>query len=193
LQKVAAQMHDPDFHTRIVIPADGKRAYLLLKYLTLFGELTDRVEIAVRDSARLAEVGKLGGRKLPPEFFYRTLLTPADTFKFELNIKEDLPWSPVSWKFILEDVNGKEILTTAGGKQWLRYYVWDWKLPESEQVPLPGTYYYYLRWWSGDGQVYTAPKKPLIVSRDNRRINIEISREREFKLNPKMKATILVQ
>ncbi|MGH7449919.1 MAG: type IX secretion system membrane protein PorP/SprF, partial [bacterium] len=181
LQKVAAQMHEPDFRTRIVIPADRQRAYLMLKYLSLFGELTDRVEIAVRDSARLAEVGKLGGRKLPPEFFYRNLLTPPDTFKFELNIKEDLPWSPVSWKFIVEDANGKEILTTSGGKQWVRYYVWDWKLPESEQVPLPGTYYYYLRWWSGDGQVYTAPKKPLIVSRDNRRINIEISRVKEFK------------
>ncbi|MGH7600143.1 MAG: type IX secretion system membrane protein PorP/SprF, partial [bacterium] len=36
LQKVAAQMRDPNFHTRIVIPADAKRAYLLLKYLSLF-------------------------------------------------------------------------------------------------------------------------------------------------------------
>jgi hypothetical protein len=192
LQKVGAQMHAPDFRTRIVIPRDRKRAYLLVKYLSLFGELTDRVEIAVRDSARTAEAGKLGGRKLPPEFFYRNILTPADTFKFELNIKEDLPWAPVSWKFIVEDANGKEIHSTAGGKQWLRYYVWDWKLPEREQVPLPGTYYYYLRWWSGDGQVYTAPKKPLIVSRDNRRISIEISRDKEFKPNPKTKATILV-
>jgi hypothetical protein len=138
-------------------------------------------------------VGKLGGRKLPPEFFYRNILTPPDTFKFELNIKQDLPWSPVSWKFILEDADGREILTTSGTKQWLRYYVWDWKLPESEQVPLPGTYYYYLRWWSGDGQVYTASKKPLIVSRDNRRISIEISREKDFKPNPKTRATILVQ
>jgi hypothetical protein len=192
LQKIAAQMQEPDFYTRIVIPADGRRAYLLLRYLSLFGELTDRVEIAVRDSAQVAAAGNLGGRKLPPEFFYRNLLTPPDTFKFELNIKEDLPWSPVSWKFIVEDANGKEILTTSGGKQWVRYYVWDWKLPESEQVPLPGTYYYYLRWWSGDGQVYTAPKKPLVVSRDNRRINIKISREKEFKPNPRMKATILV-
>jgi Type IX secretion system membrane protein PorP/SprF len=192
LQKVAAQMHEPDFHTRIVIPPDGKRAYLMLKYLSLFGELTDQVEIAVRDSTRLAEAGKLGGRKLPPEFFYRNVLTPPDTFKFALNLK-DLRWGPVAWKFIVEDINGQEILTASGDKQWLRYYVWDWKLPQSEQEPLPGTYYYYLRWWSDDGQVYTAPKKSLVVSRDNRHINIEISREREFKPNPKTKATILVQ
>jgi hypothetical protein len=192
LQKVAARMHEPDFHTRIVIPADGQRAYLMLKYLSLFGELTDRVEIAVRDSAHLAEAGKLGGRKLPSEFFYRKILTPPDTFKFALNLK-DLRWGPVTWTFIVEDAAGKEILTTSGDKQWLRYFVWDWKLPQSEQVPLPGTYYYYLRWWSDDGQVYTAPKKPLVVSRDNRRINIEISRQREFNPNPKTKATILVQ
>jgi hypothetical protein len=192
LQKVVAQQrHDPEFRTRVIIPADGKRAYLLLKYLSLFGELTDQIEIAVRDSARVATAGNLGGRRLPPSIFYRKILAPPDTFKFELNLK-DLRWGPEWWTFILEDANGKELLSTSGEKQILRRYIWDWKLPLDGGIPLPGTYYYYLRWKSGDGQVYTSPKKPLVVSRYNRHINIEISREKDFKPNPKAQATILV-
>jgi hypothetical protein len=57
---------------------------------------------------------------------------------------------------------------------------------------LPGTYYNYVRWKSGDGQTYTSPRRPLVVSRENRRIAIEITRRKDWKAESRATTTIIV-
>ncbi|MDZ7292796.1 MAG: type IX secretion system membrane protein PorP/SprF [candidate division KSB1 bacterium] len=191
LHNLAQRMKDPTFRATIVVPPEGRRAYLLLKYLSLYGALTDRIQIAVQDTAQKATPSKLGGRKIPEHVYYRTVRVPADTFKFDLQIK-DLRWGPVWWTFILEDSEGKPIHSISGERQFPRRHIWDWRLDGGHQ-PLPGTYYYYIRWKSGDGQVYTSPRKPLVVRLDNRRIAIAISRGKDFEPNPRSMATIIVR
>jgi hypothetical protein len=190
-EKFAARLQDPNFQARIVIPPDAKRAYTLLKYLSLFGPITDRLEVAMEDSARLLERGKLGGRSIPDSIFHRTLHVEADTFDFELNLK-DLRWGPVAWMFILEDARGNVVKDTTGGIPILRRLIWNWRVKNGEVIA-PGTYYYYLRWESQDGQVYSSPKKPLTVNLDTRRITIEVSRRRgDFQVTPNTKATYIL-
>jgi hypothetical protein len=190
LRNLAAQMKDPKFRTRIVAPADEKRLYLLLKYMSLYGALNDRLEIARRDSTPKSEQDRLAGRKIPEFVFHRELNVAADTFKFALNLT-DLRRGPVKWELIVEDADGKELLNYAGEKQIPRRYVWNWCCKDG-QLPLPGTYYYYIRWQSSDGQKYTSPRKPLVVSRENRRIAIEIMRRKELNAEPRATATIVV-
>ncbi|MDZ7360880.1 MAG: type IX secretion system membrane protein PorP/SprF [candidate division KSB1 bacterium] len=178
LRNLAQQMKDPAFHTRIIAPADEKRVYLLLKYLSLYGPLNDRLEIARRDSVLITATDRLAGRKIPEFVYHRELSVPADTFKFALNLA-DMRRGPVAWAFIIEDAEGRELLKYAGEKQIPRRYVWNWRWQNGE-LPLPGAYYYYLRWQSADGQKYTSPRQPLIVSRENRRITIEIMRRKDL-------------
>jgi hypothetical protein len=190
LRNLALQMKEPTFRTRIIAPADEKRVYLLLRYMSLFGELNDRLEIAMRDSLQNLSDDRLAGRKVPEFVFHRTLSAPVDTFKFSLNLT-DLRRGPVEWAFIVEDADGKELLKYAGDKQIPRRYVWNWRFQDGE-LPLPGTYYYYIRWQSSDGQKYTSPRQPLIVSRENRRIAIEIMRRKDLSAEPRATATIIV-
>jgi hypothetical protein len=190
LRDLAKGMQDPKFHTRIVAPAEEKRVYLLLKYLSLYGALNDRLEIARRDSTPKSEQDRLAGRKIPQFVFHRELNVAADTFKFALNLN-DLRRGPVKWEFIIEDADGNELLNYAGEKQIPRRYAWNWCCKDG-QLPLPGTYYYYLRWQASDGQKYTSPRKPLVVSRENRRIAIEIMRRKDLRAQPRATATIIV-
>ncbi len=190
LRDLATQMKAPQFHARLIAPEDEKRVYLLLKYLSLYGALSDRLEIAMRDSTQKAEQDRLAGRKIPEFVFHRELSAQADTFKFALNLT-DLRRGPVSWSFIVEDGDGKELLKYAGERQVPHRYVWNWRLTDGELL-MPGTYYYYIRWKSGDGQSYTSPRKPLIVSRENRRIAIEIMRRKELQTDARTQATIIV-
>jgi len=190
LRNLAKQMKDPAFHTRLIAPAEGKRVYLLLKYLSLYGPLNDRLEIARRDSTLKAAPDRLAGRKIPEFVYHRELSVPADTFKFALNLA-DLRRGPVAWAFIIEDAEGKELLKYAGEKQIPRRYVWNWRWPDGE-LPLPGAYYYYLRWQSADGQKYTSPRQPLIVSRENRRITIEIMRRKDLTVPGTGRATATI-
>jgi hypothetical protein len=190
LRDLAVQIQEPAFHTRIIAPADEKRVYLLLKYMSLYGALNDRLEIATRDSLQKAEQDRLAGRKIPEFVFHRSLNAPADTFKFSLNLT-DLRRGPTTWTFIMEDADGKELLNYAGEKQIPPRYVWNWRFKDG-QLPLPGTYYYYIRWQSSDGQNYTSPRRSLIVSRENRRITIELMRRKEWNAEPRATATIIV-
>lgn len=183
LRNLAKQMKDPSraqpaFHTRLIAPADEKRVYLLLKYLSLYGPLNDRLEIARRDSSSRTAPDRLAGRKIPEFVYHRELSVPADTFKFALNLA-DMRRGPVAWAFIIEDAEGKELLKYTGEKQIPRRYIWNWRWQNGE-LPLPGAYYYYLRWQSADGQKYTSPRQPLIVSRENRHITIEIMRRKDL-------------
>jgi hypothetical protein len=190
LRNLAGKMKDPAFRTRIAAPADDKRLYLLLKYLSLYGALNDRIEIAVLDSMPATGRGKLGSRKIPEYVFHRELKAQADTLKFSLNLS-DLRRGPVAWSFILEDASGKELYTFSGEKQIPLHQVWNWRLQDGE-LPLPGAYYYYIRWKSGDGQTYTSPRRPLVVSRENRRIAIEISRQKVLNTESRATTTIIV-
>jgi len=190
LRNLAQGMKEPKFRTRIVAPADEKRLYLLLKYISLYGALNDRLEIAMRDSAQKAAPDRLAGRKIPEFVFHRELSAPADTFKFTLNLA-DLRRGPVSWAFIIEDGDGKELLRYAGEKQIPHRYVWNWRAPNGELL-LPGAYYYYLRWKSSDGQTYTSPRRSLIFSRENRRIAITIMRRKDLTTEPRAQTTIIV-
>jgi len=190
LRNLAAQMKEPAFRTRIIAPPDEKRVYLLLKYLSLYGALNDRLEIAMRDSLQKIEPDRLAGRKIPEFVFHRTLNVSADTFKFSLNLA-DLHRGPVSWAFIVEDAEGKELFRYAGEKQIPRRYVWNWRFNDG-QLPQPGAYYYYIRWQSSDGQKYTSPRQALIVSHENRRILIEIMRRKDLLVEPRATATIVV-
>jgi hypothetical protein len=133
---------------------------------------------------------QIGGRKIPRDIFQRTLKAPADTFKFSLNLN-DLRWGPVSWTFILEDANGRVLLDSTGGKQILSKYIWDWRLRDGK-MPAPGVYYYYLRWQSQDGQLYSSPRKALTVDRIKRNIAIEIARRKEVKADSRTKAMIIL-
>jgi hypothetical protein len=190
LRNIGVRMNNPEFRARLVVPPDGRRAYLLLKFLELYGPVTDRIEIAVRDSQSVAEGGKLGARKIPRDIFYRNLKVPADTFKFALNLN-DLRWGPVSWTLVLEDAEGRVLLDYAGGKQIPPLYIWDWRLRDGN-LPAPGVYYYYLRWQSQDGQLYSSPKKALTVNRIRRNIAIEIARRKEVKTDSRTKAMIIL-
>ena len=190
LRNLAKGMTEPKFRTRIIAPADEKRLYLLLKYMSLYGALNNRPEIAMRDSAQKAPPDRLAGRKIPEFVFHRELSAPADTFKFTLNLT-DLRRGPMTWAFIIEDGDGKELLRYAGEKQIPRRYVWNWRASNGELV-MPGAYYYYLRWKSSDGQTYTSPRRSLIVSRENRRIAIEIMRRKDLTAAPRATATIIV-
>lgn len=190
LRDLARQMKNPKFHTRLIAPADEKRVYLLLKYLSLYGPLDNRLEIAIRDSAQKAEPDRLAGRKIPEFVFHRELSARADTFKFALNLA-DLRRGPATWAFIVEDGDGKELLKYTGEKQIPHRYVWNWRAPNGELLQ-PGAYFYYIRWKSSDGQTYTSPRKRLVVSRENRRIAIEIMRRKDLTTEPRATATIIV-
>jgi len=190
LRNLAPGMKDPKFHTRIIAPRDEKRLYLLLKYLSLYGSLNNRLEIAQRDSVQPAAPDRLAGRKIPEFVFHRELSAPVDTFKFALNLT-DLRRGPVTWAFIIEDGDGKEQLRYAGEKQIPHRYVWNWRATNGELL-MPGTYYYYLRWKSSDGQTYTSPRRALVFSRENRRIAIEIMRRKKLTAEPHAQATIIV-
>jgi hypothetical protein len=190
LRNLAQGMKEPKFRTRIVAPADEKRLYLLLKYMSLYGVLNNRLEIALRDSMQKAAADRLAGRKIPEFVFHRELSAPVDTFKFALNLA-DLRRGPVAWTFIIEDGDGKELHRYAGEKQIPRRYAWNWRAQNGELL-MPGTYYYYLRWKSSDGQTYTSPRRALIISRENRRIAIEIMRRKDLQTEPRATTTIMV-
>jgi hypothetical protein len=190
LRNLATRMRDPVFRARIVIPPDSKRARLLLKYLTLYGPVTDRLEIVIQDSSYLAERGRLGARKIPEHVFYRTLKAASDTFTFFLNL-DDLRWGPVEWTFFVENVAGEIILAVSGDRKILSRYVWDWRL-QNGQLPPPGTYYYYIRWRSEDHQNYISPKKALTINRIDRHIAIEISRRKDLSPDSGTKATFVL-
>ncbi len=190
LRNLSQGMKDPKFRTRIIAPKDEKRLYLLLKYLSLYGALNNRLEIAQRDSVHPVEPDRLAGRKIPEFVFHRELSAPVDTFKFALNLT-DLRRGPISWAFLIEDGDGKELLRYAGEKQIPHRYVWNWRTTNGELL-MPGTYYYYLRWKSSDGQTYTSPRRSLVFSRENRRIAIEIMRRKNLTAEPHAQATIIV-
>jgi len=190
LRHLAGRLKDPAFRTRLATPPNEKRVYLLLKYLSLYGALNDRLEIAVRDSMQKSQQDRLAGRKIPEFVFHRELNVATDTFKFALNLT-DMRRGPVAWTFVVEDADGKEVLTYAGEKQIPRRYLWNWCCKDGH-LPLPGTYYYYIRWQSVDGQKYTSPRQPLVVSRENRRIAIEITRRKDINADPRATATMIV-
>ena len=190
LRNLAKGMNAPKFQMRIVAAADKKRLYLLLKYMSLYGALNNRLEIALRDSTQKAEPDRLVDRKIPEFVFHRELSAPVDTFKFALNLT-DSRRSLAAWTFIIEDGDGKELHRYAGKKKIPRRYVWNWRAQNGELL-MPGTYYYYLRWKSSDGQTYTSPRRSLIVSRENRRIAIEIMRRKDLIAAPRATATLIV-
>lgn len=172
---------DPKLTARIVAPFDAKRLDLLLDYLSLYGEITDRLQIAIQepdstlaDSTRFG--GKLGPQSLPRNVDVTELSAIADTFKFDLNLPE-LRYGPVSWTFFIADGENRVLKSINGKEQVLRRYVWDWTL-EDGQLISPGKYYYFVKWQAEDGTVYTSPKKMLVISKADKLVQIQISLRR---------------
>jgi len=176
LRHLKERMRDPEFRASIVASSDGKRLALLKAFLQLYGVPEDRLTIISSDALQPVDRGKLGSRRIPGYVFHREIMVPADTFLFDFDYAhKKLRDGPAAWSLILEDSDGKTLYKLSGQNQIPRRKVWDWRLPEG-QLPQPGKYFYYIHWKSTDGQAYTSPRQPLVVTRENRRIAIEILR-----------------
>ncbi len=178
LRQLAMRLkQDPTFHTRIVVPSDMTRAKLLLAYMSLFVNLTDRLEIAMRDRDYLS--GKLGSKNIPSEVFYRTLNVAADTFKFHIRSPK-LRMRIISWSLMIEDARGSIFHSYSGNSNQIPVrYVWDWRVSNG-QIISPGNYYYYIRWSAEDGKTYVSEKYPLTVNQIDRKIAIAISKSNKL-------------
>lgn len=190
LRKLAARLNeDPTFHTRIVVPTDVTRARLLLSYLSLYCNVTDRLEIASRDASH--HPAKVGSKRIPAEVFYQTLNVAADTFKFHINVPE-LRWGIVSWSLIVENAGGEIFHSYSGTHQIPPRYVWNWRMKNGEILP-QGKYYYYIKWQTENGATYASAKQPLTVNLIDRKIAIAISKSSKLmSTKPGGKATVIL-
>jgi hypothetical protein len=181
LRNLAARLKsDREFSARLLIPSDMSRARLLLTYLSLYCDVTDRLQIAVREEAR--ETGRLGFKKIPAEVFYQTLNVAVDTFKFQINVPA-LRWRILSWALVIEDASGNSLFAYSGTQQIPRRFVWDWRTTSGALLS-PGTFFYYLKWQLENGATYTSPKKALTVQFIDRRIAIAISKAQQGLTGP---------
>jgi len=171
---------DREFSARLLIPSDMSRARLLLTYLALYCDVTDRLQIAVREDA--GNTGRLGFKKIPAEVFSQTLNVAVDTFKFHINVPA-LRWRILSWALVIEDASGNSLFAYSGSQQIPRRFVWDWRTKGGELLS-PGTFFYYLKWQSENGATYTSPKKALTVQFIDRRIAIAISKAQQGLAGP---------
>ncbi len=190
LRKLAVRLNDdPAFRTRIVVPADLTRAKLLLSYLSLYCDIDNRMEIAVRDQDY--NPGKTGFKKIPAEVFYQTLNVVADTFKLQVNVPE-MRWGIISWSLIIENATGEVFHSYSGNNQIPPRYVWDWRVKNGQVIP-QGKYYYYIKWQTEDGAVYSSSKQTLTVNLIDRKIAIAISKSNKL-LSPMPggKATVIL-
>ena len=167
---------------RIIGPGDRSRLNLLLDYMSLYGEITDRLSIAILSSESQdgdSDIIKniLGPGRIPLKIDDMVLSAPTDTFRFNVDLPRHND-GPVSWAFIILDDDSTFIKRVSGGSKLLDYYAWDWKL-ENGEIVSPGTYYYYIEWWDDDKNEYTSPMKPLVVRRENKYINIQVSKGRK--------------
>lgn len=198
-RRLAERMKDPNFHSSIVIPPDGRRAYLVLRYLSLYAEVTDRISVIVDDQHIEGQRDLLGATKIPENFSYRRLSAPVDTFKFSLNLEETRRWGPVAGIFMIEDANGNIVYSDSSivGKspdnnQILKRLVWDWQV-KGGGLPGRGNYYYYVAWRSADRNTYRSPKKRLTVDRKTLPIVIRVSKNNQpAAADARYNATILV-
>lgn len=202
-QQLARRMNEPNFRSSIVIPADGRRAYLVLRYLELHGAVTDRLQVIVDSTRAQDNRNLLGATKIPEKVFHRTLSAPADTFVFSLNVEETRRWGPVSGTFVIEDAEGNIVFADSNivgrsptNNQILRKLAWNWKVqqgvPPGSLAP-QGNYYYYLVWKSADKNTYHSPKKRLTVDHKSMPIVIRVSKDgHEAASDARYRATILV-
>jgi hypothetical protein len=190
LRKLAARLNDdPAFRTRIVVPSDLTRAKLLLSYLSLYCDIDNRLEIAMRDQDY--NPGKTGFKKIPAEVFYQTLNVVADTFKLQVNVPE-MRWGIVSWSLIVENAAGEVFHSYSGNNQIPPRYVWDWRVKNGQVIP-QGNYYYYIKWQAENGAVYSSQKQTLTVNLIDRKIAIAISKSnRLLSPMPGGKATVIL-
>lgn len=190
LRKLAGRLtNDPAFRARIVVPTDLTRAKQLLSYLSLYCNINERLEVAVRDPGY--NPGKTGFKKIPAEVFYQTLNVAADTFKLHVNVPE-MRWGIVSWSLVVENAGGEVFHSYSGNNQIPPRYVWDWRMKNGQIIP-QGKYYYYIKWQTEDGATYASSKQSLTVNLIDRKIAIAISKS--YKLMspvPGGKATVIL-
>ncbi len=178
-----------------VTPPDAKRAHLLLRFLSLYTNLSDSIKVTVEVDSSIENNRRytVGPNAISPTDYHialrtydkakapgRGLLvnTPVDTFRFSLNMIETERWGPVQGVFIMKNADGQIVLedstivgNSSSHNQILRRKVWDWKMKDGSYPP-KGTYYYYIVWQSADGKIYRSPESKLHVERQ--RIGSEI-------------------
>ncbi|MDZ7267137.1 MAG: type IX secretion system membrane protein PorP/SprF [candidate division KSB1 bacterium] len=202
-RQLARRMQEPNFRSSIVIPADGQRAYLVLRYLELHGAVNDRLQVIVDSTRSQEHQNLLGAARIPEKVFHRTLSAAADTFFFSLNMEETRRWGPVSGSFVIEDAQGNIVFADSNivgrsptNNQILRKLAWNWKVQRGEhagRLAPHGNYYYYLVWKSADNNVYHSPKKRLTIDHKTMPIVIRVSRDgHEAASDARYRATILV-
>jgi hypothetical protein len=176
-RNLAGRLREPNFTTTVIVPPDARRAHLILRYLGLYGPITDNLLVAVADSAKAQQQNYLGADSVRSQDFERKFSAPATVFDFNLNLMETVRWGPVTGSLLIEDALGKVWFdsTVARRKskndqpQILQQLVWDWKVKDGG-YPDAGNYYYYLVWKSADGNTYRSPKRKIVVDRRPERI-----------------------
>lgn len=194
---LAERLREPDFTTTVIVPPDAQRTHLILRYLALYGPITDNLQVAVADSAKARQQNYLGADPVRSEDFERKFSALATVFAFDLNLEETLRWGPVTGKLVIEDALGKvwydsTVATRKSKKdqpQILQQLVWDWKVKDGG-YPAAGNYYYYLVWKSADGNTYRSPKRKLVVDRRPERIYQKVLKQLPAEPAAGVRATI---
>ncbi len=196
-RNLAERLRDPGFRTTVIVPPDARRTHLILRYIELYGPITDNLLVAVADSAKVQQQNYLGADSVRTEDFERKFSAPATVFDFSLNLDETVRWGPVSGTLLIEDAAGKVWFdsTVARRKnkkdqpQILQRLVWDWKVKDGG-YPDAGNYYYYLAWKSADGNTYRSPKRKLVVDRRPERIYQKVLKQLPANLPQQIQATV---